>query len=108
MKRILLYGPPGSGKSTVGKTLAKKLELSFVDLDVVIEQKIGMPISECMASLGELAFRERESAALRDVLNGNDGHIIALGGGALLRDENRALAEAAGTVICLHARLETL
>lgn len=108
MTKIFLYGPPGSGKSTVGKILAKKLELPFTDLDVVIERKIGMPISECMAELGEQVFRDRESAALQDVLGGDDGYIIALGGGALLRDENRALAEAAGTVVCLHAKLETL
>ncbi len=107
MKRIFLYGPPGSGKSTVGKVLAKKLDLSFVDLDIIIEQKAGMPISQIMARLGEPAFRDKESAALQDVLDG-EGQIVALGGGALLRDENRALAEAAGTVICLHAKLEAL
>src|SRR5690242_12307028 len=99
MKRILLYGPPGSGKSTVGKALAKKLDLAFVDLDTVIEQKAGMPIAQIMAEMGEAAFREKESAALADVLAG-EAPLIALGGGALLRDENRALAEAAGTVIC--------
>jgi shikimate kinase / 3-dehydroquinate synthase len=107
MKPILLYGPPGSGKSTVGKFLAKKLELRFVDLDVVIEQKAGMPISDFIAKVGEPAFRDAESTALQDVLNG-DGRIIALGGGALLRDENRALAESAGTIVCLYAKLETL
>lgn len=107
MKHICLYGPPGSGKSTVGKYLAKKLDLPFVDLDIVIEQKAGMTIPHIMAELGEPAFRDQESAALRDVLAGQ-GHVIALGGGALLRDENRALAEAAGTVVCLHAKLEAL
>src|SRR5688572_6127395 len=107
MKRIFLYGPPGSGKSTIGRQLAKKLGVSFSDLDIVIEQKASRPIAQIMADLGESAFREKESAALQDVING-DAHIIALGGGALLRDENRALAEAAGTVICLQAKLETL
>src|SRR5258705_13993745 len=107
MKRICLYGPHGSGKSTVGKVLAKKLDLSFVDLDIIIEQKAGMPISQIMARLGEPAFRDKESAALQDVLDG-EGQIVALGGGAFLLAENRALAEAAGRGFCLPPNMESV
>ena len=107
MKRIFFYGPPGSGKSTIGKALAKKLDLSFVDLDLLIEKKAGKPIPQIMAEQGEPAFRDRETAALGEAAAG-DIQVIALGGGALLHDENRRIAEAAGTVICLQARLEAL
>ena len=107
MKRIFLYGPPGSGKSTVGKYLGKKLELPFVDLDVAIEKRAGMPIPQIMGGQGEPAFRDQESAALQQVVDGG-AQIIALGGGSLLREKNRAVVEAAGMVFCLHAGLETL
>ena len=107
MKHIILCGPPASGKSTVGKALAKKLDLPFVDLDVAIEKKAGKLIPSIMAEQGEPAFRDQESAALGEALAG-DARIVALGGGALLRAENRRMAEAAGTVVCLQARLDAL
>lgn len=107
MKHIFLYGPPGSGKSTVGKVLARNLALPFVDLDAEIEQEAGRSIPQIMAEDGEPAFRERESAALERVAGGQPA-VIALGGGALLRERNRACAEANGDVVFLQADLETL
>ena len=115
MSYIFLYGPPGTGKSTIGKVLARELDLPFVDLDCVIESNAGMSISELMAQHGEPAFRDLEAIALKEVV----GHasreaspirdkVIALGGGALLREQNRALAESHGTVITLTAELDTL
>ncbi len=105
--KIFLYGPPGCGKSTLGRLLAGKLGLSFLDLDAEIVRNAGQSIPEIMAAHGELAFRDLETAALETATTGEAG-VIALGGGALLRDENRARAETSGTVVCLDANLETL
>jgi shikimate kinase / 3-dehydroquinate synthase len=122
MGHIFLYGPPGTGKSTLGKALAQSLALPFVDLDRVVESTAGMSIAQIMAIQGEPAFRDMESTALResvgyassaaspagDRVTELQDKVIALGGGALLREENRVLAEAHGTVILLMAELETL
>jgi shikimate kinase / 3-dehydroquinate synthase len=111
MSHVFLYGPPGTGKSTIGKRLARSLKLPFTDLDRVIETNAGRPISAIMEQEGETAFRDLETAALRECV----GHVvnvtsqvIALGGGALLREENRKLVEANGSVILLMAELSTL
>jgi shikimate kinase / 3-dehydroquinate synthase len=111
MSHIFLYGPPGTGKSTIGQKLAHSLKLPFMDLDRVIETNAGRSILQIMEQEGEAAFRDRECAALKEIV-GNDSrmpvHVIALGGGALLREENRAFVEAHGSVILLMADLTTL
>jgi len=107
MPHLFLYGSPGSGKSTIGKLLARNLKLPFVDLDRVIEADAGMPIPQIMAGRGESAFRDLEAAALSKVASESES-VIALGGGALLRDANRAIAESTGRVILLTAELDTL
>jgi 3-dehydroquinate synthase len=114
MSHIFLYGPPGTGKSTIGKILARKLHIAFIDLDRVIETNAGMSITEIMEQQGELAFRDLETAALEETVshaeistNSRD-KVVALGGGALLRDENRALVEENGRIILLMAELPTL
>jgi len=104
---IFLYGPSGSGKSTVGKILAATLNLPFLDLDVEIESAIEQRISKFMTEQGEMAFRDAEYSMVRKVVEG-DEKVIALGGGALLRDENRALVESVGQVILLGTDLHTL
>lgn len=104
---IFLYGPSGSGKSTVGKSLASDLNLPFLDLDAEIEHKTGRRIQDIMAKQGETFFRDLETAALKSLVSGPET-VVALGGGALLRDENRSLAESAGQVILLEADLPTL
>ncbi len=97
---LFIYGPPGSGKSTIGKLLAEALNMPFLDLDVEIENAAGKSISEFMAEKGEAAFREMESRALQTSVAGIQ-KVIALGGGALLRDGNFALAQSKGQVIFL-------
>ncbi len=104
---IFLYGPPGTGKSTVGKKLAHNLKLPFIDLDRVIETNAGKSIPQIMEKQGELAFRDLESAALKKLLHEKES-IVALGGGALLRDENRNFVESNGKVLLLMAELSTL
>ena len=67
MTHIFLYGPPGTGKSTVGKKLAGNLKLPFIDLDRVIETNAGMSIPQIMETAGRTAFRDLESAALKNL-----------------------------------------
>lgn len=83
MPPIILIGPPGAGKTSVGKALAKKLSLNFLDSDKVIEEKSGKSISEIFITDGEPAFREMERAAVIDLIESQDG-VIALGGGSVM------------------------
>lgn len=108
MSHIFLYGPSGSGKSTIGNLLARTLKLPFVDSDQVIESNAGVSISEIMETRGETTLRDLETAALKQVIDYSTESVIALGGGALLRDENRKLIEHHGRVILLAAELSTL
>ena len=104
---IFLYGPSGSGKSTVGKYLAQTLNLPFLDLDSEIEIKLGTTIIEIMGNQGENVFRDAEANVLQNTVNGVE-KVVALGGGTLLRDENRELVEKSGKVIFLKLDLRTL
>ncbi len=106
MTHIFLYGPPGTGKSTIGKIIARALNLPFIDLDRVIETNAGMSIPQIMDQQGESAFRDLETTALKNI--SNEESVIALGGGTLLRDENRQFAENNGKVLLLMAELGTL
>lgn len=105
---IMLYGPPGSGKSTLGVRLADRLKCPFVDLDAAIEQHAGMPVPDIFQQQGETAFRRVESGLLARHLSVSEETVISLGGGALLSPENRALAEKQGEVLCLTAPAEIL
>ncbi|MDE2406939.1 MAG: shikimate kinase [Xanthomonadaceae bacterium] len=98
---ILLVGPMGSGKSTLGPALAARLGLAFLDLDAAIVAKAGISIPALFASEGEAGFRDRETQALADALQGAPA-VIATGGGAVLREANRKAMQAAGTVVYLH------
>jgi 3-dehydroquinate synthase len=107
MTHIFLYGPSGTGKSTIGKSLARNLGLPLIDLDHVIEANAGMSIPQIIEEQGESAFRDLETAALKNIVNESES-VIALGGGALLRDENRTFAESHGRIILLMSDVETL
>ncbi len=74
MTHIFLYGPPGSGKSTISRKLAGNLKLPFIDIDEVIEKKIGMTITQFMGENGEPAFRDIETAALKETV----GHAFSV------------------------------
>ncbi len=83
MPPIILIGPPGAGKTSVGKALAKKLSLNFLDSDKVVEERSGKSIPEIFITDGEPAFREMERAAVIDLIENQDG-VIALGGGSVM------------------------
>ncbi|MBA3488857.1 MAG: shikimate kinase [Longispora sp.] len=86
----VLVGPPGSGKTTVGRALATALGVTFRDTDTDIENVTGKSISEIFVDEGENYFRDLEREAVTQALMGHPG-VLALGGGAVLADETRAL-----------------
>src|SRR5688572_10466805 len=99
---IFLIGYRGSGKSTVAQHAAKLLGWPWLDADAVLEVRAGKSIRQIFADEGEGAFRDLESAVVAD-LAGSDEHVIALGGGAILREENRQALAGRGLVVWLQA-----
>ncbi len=95
----------GSGKSTVGPLLARRLGWRFIDLDDVIEAEAGAKIAELFARHGEAAFRDREQAAIAR-LAGGEAVVLALGGGAIERDETRALLLSDKSTLLVHLEVE--
>lgn len=104
---IFLIGFMGTGKTSVGRILAKSLEMSFVDLDVEIEKELGMTIPEIFSTHGEDFFRDAESEALRSVAQ-RERQAIATGGGVVLREENWEVMGKKGVTIYLKAPAEVL
>lgn len=102
---LVLVGPMGAGKTTIGKQLARQFKLDFVDLDRVIEQRTGTTITNIFAHEGEAGFRQRERAALFDVTD-RSGTVLATGGGAILDPDNRARLRERGFVVHLHVELK--
>ena len=100
VSNLVLIGMPGSGKSTVGKRCAHTLHLPFVDTDSLIEARAGKPIPRVFAEDGEAAFRKIETEVLAEV-GSHGGQVIATGGGAVLREENRQYLRMNGIVIRL-------
>lgn len=98
---------PGSGKSTVGRQLGRRLGLPFFDSDHVIEQRIGCTIREFFAREGEAAFRDIEEQVISDLAGGASA-VVATGGGAVLREANRQRLREAGRVIYLRSSPEEL
>ena len=86
---LALVGLPGCGKSTIARYLAKRWSIPFVDVDVAIEERIGCSIRDFFAQQGEAMFREVEQEVLADLLSNPEKMVIATGGGAVLKAENR-------------------
>jgi shikimate kinase len=103
--RVILIGPPGAGKSSVGKSLARLLQEEFVDTDVVISARENKSISEIFVDQGEPYFRKVEEEVLLDVLKNHKG-VLSLGGGAPLSSSAQsAIKESGSTVIFLDVSL---
>jgi shikimate kinase len=105
---IILIGLPGSGKSTVGRQLGRRLQMPFVDSDTVIEQRLGCSIREFFEREGEEAFRDVEQQVLADLCATLQPIVLATGGGIVLRPANRECLRNAGTVVYLRAAPEDL
>lgn len=102
---VFLVGPMGVGKTTIGRQLARELDLAFHDSDQEIEARCGADISWIFDVEGEAGFRERETHVL-DELTQLAGVLISTGGGAVLREENRAMLGERGFVVMLDTSLE--
>ncbi len=106
-RSLVLVGLMGAGKSTVGRRLAQRLNLRFVDADDEIEAAAGMTIPEIFERYGEAHFRDGERRVIRRLLQ-EPRQVIATGGGAFMNDETRALIAAEAISIWLKADLDTL
>jgi shikimate kinase len=101
VSHVLLIGFMGAGKSTVGRLLAERLGIPFIDLDGEIERAAGgVSVSEIFSTSGEAAFREFERVALRSVADRAPA-VVACGGGVVLDDDNRRMLRALGSVVYL-------
>ena len=105
--RIVLAGFMGTGKTVVGRRLAARLGVEFLDLDAWTEEEAGMPVAEIFAQRGEGVFRSLEKNAIKAACERED-IVIAAGGGAIVDDENRTALVRAGRVFCLIARPEVV
>lgn len=107
MGDLILIGLPASGKTTVGRQLARRLDMPFFDCDEAIEAAAGCSVSDIFARYGEAYFRELEHRTL-ETLCCKEGCVIATGGGAVLRKDNRLLLQRSGTVFWLDRPLSDI
>lgn len=107
MKNIYIVGFMGTGKTSAGKELAKRLSRDFLDLDNLIEEKEKMPIAEIFKQKGEPYFRKIEKEAVKEVSLKED-LVVSCGGGAVVDTENLARLKKSGVIICLKADVDTI
>jgi len=107
MGNIILIGMMGSGKTTVGKLLAKQLNKEFVDSDEEIQRRTGVTIPHIFDVEGEAGFRARETAALEELMH-RKNIVLATGGGAPLSDQNRTMLKSGGIVVYLKSNVHDL
>jgi shikimate kinase len=106
-RNIILIGFMGTGKTVTGRVLAERTGMELVDMDSIIEERAGKPISDIFAQDGEPAFRRMERD-LAHVLSQREGLIISTGGGVVLNPDNLTDFRKSGLVVCLTASPETI
>ena len=106
-RSVVLVGMMGSGKTAVGKALAARLQVPFLDSDAAIEEAAHATIAEIFARDGEPFFRDRESEVISRLLSGPPA-IVSTGGGAFMSERNRRVIAEKGAALCLAADLDTL
>ncbi len=106
--RCALVGMPGSGKTTVGRQLAHRLSVPFIDLDHWLEREIGGTIRDYFEQHGEASFRDLEAKTLAEVTQRPGGMVLSTGGGAVLRSDNREVLRHFGDVLYLRAAPEEI
>lgn len=106
MRNIILIGPMGAGKTTVGRQIAKRTRMEFLDSDHMIEDRCGVSISTIFDIEGEEGFRKRESKMLNELCQ-RTGIVLATGGGAIASEENRILLRKSGFVVYLKTSIDT-
>ena len=97
-EKVILIGPPGAGKSTIGSALAKKMKVKFADTDALIEAKLDKKISDIFVDLGEPVFRTEELIVLAQVLQSDNG-VVSLGGGAPISPQAQELLRNSGAIV---------
>jgi len=107
MQNIVLVGFMGTGKSVVGRLLAKKFDRDFVELDELIEKKEGMPIADIFEKKGEPYFRKVEKEVVKEARQLKNV-VISVGGGAIVDEENFKNLKSCGTIICLKASADVI
>lgn len=107
MRTVVLTGFTGTGKSCVGRRLADRLGLPFIDTDERVAAAAGMPVGRILATQGEAYFQQLERRVLAEALQ-NGGAVVATGDGAILDPANEASMHRAGPVICLVADVEVI
>jgi shikimate kinase len=107
IKNIFLVGFMGAGKTTIGRILANKLRLTFVDLDDIIEKELKLTIEQIFSMHGENFFRVAETKALLSIAE-NERQVVSTGGGVVLKNENWEAMEKSGITVYLKATAEIL
>jgi len=106
-RHIFLVGMPGSGKSALGRHVAQKLQIPYLDTDVYLTEATGMDTAQLYAAFGEQAFRDAETRLLQKLINATPG-IISTGGGLCLREENRLLMHNHGLIVLIDRPIDDI
>jgi shikimate kinase len=106
MKRVVLVGMMGCGKTTIGRILAQEMDVPFEDTDQILQRLLGRPVHQLFELYGEDTFRQHESKVLRDLPIVD--RVLATGGGAVIREQNWTELERLGTTVWLDVAPEVL